>query len=246
MQIGFIELGEFGDAQQAKGADHLIFQELEHPYDPGFAAGRQRPTLQPADPDKVGAQYDGLDDIGAAAERAVDHDFRPAFDRGDDLRQHMHGAAALIELASAVVGDVNPLDAVIDRDRRVLAGGDALDDQRNLVLVLDELDGAPIQPLLEVAAGSAQAAFADVAFGDIALAAAVMRGVDSQAERGVAAGDRARDAIFDKGVVTPDIELIDAQRVRRGLGDLLQSRLRHRTQHVGGAKPADAARDAGA
>ena len=151
----------------------------------------------------------------------------------------------MVELASAMVGDINPLDAVIDRDRRVLAGSDALDDQRDLVLVLDELDGAPVEPLLEVAAGSAQTAFADVAFGDIAFAAAVMRGVDGKTKGGVAACDRARDAIFDKGVVAPDIELVDAQRIRRGLGDLLEPRLRHRAQHMGGAKPADAARDAG-
>ena len=34
------------------------------------------------------------------------------------------------------------------------------------------------------------------------------------------------------------------QRVGRGLGGLLEARLRHRTQHVGGAERPDAARDA--
>src|SRR6202035_2219910 len=146
------------------------------------AGGRQRPALQPADADEIRTQDHRLDDVGAAAERTVDHDFRAAFDGARDLRQHMHGAAAVIELAAAMVGDVNPFDAMIDRDRRVLGGGDALDDQRNLVLVLDELDGAPIEALLEVAAGGAQAAFANIALGDVAFAAAVMRGVDGEAE----------------------------------------------------------------
>ena len=176
---------------------------------------------------------------------AVDHDLGAAGDGVDDLGQHMHGAAAVVELASAVVGHVDPLDPVIERDRCVLRGGDALEDQRDLVLVLDQLDGAPLQPLLEVAAGGAQAAFADIALGDIALAPAVMGGVDRQAERGIAAGDGAADAILDKGVVAADIELIDAQRVGRGLGDLLQAGLGDRTQHMGGAEPADAAGDAG-
>src|SRR3978361_1896246 len=67
----------------------------------------------------------------------------------------------------------------------VLGGGDALDHERYLELVLDQLDGAPVQPLLEVAAGGADAAGADIALGDIALASAVIRGVHRQADRAV-------------------------------------------------------------
>ena len=55
-----------------------------------------------------------LDDVGAAAERAVDHDLGAALHGVDDLRQHMHRAAAVIELAAAMVRNVNPVDAVID------------------------------------------------------------------------------------------------------------------------------------
>ena len=60
----------------------------------------------------------------------------------------------------------------------------------NLELVLDQLHRAPFQPLLEIAAGGAQPALADVALGDVAFAPAVMRGVDGQAEGGIAVGDR--------------------------------------------------------
>ena len=225
--------------------DHLVFEQLQHPQDAGFAVGGERPALQAADADEIGAHGDRLDDVGAAAERAVDHDLGAAGDGVDDLGQHLHRAAAVIELAAAVVRHVDPVDAVIDRDRCVFGGRDALDDQRDLVLVLDQLHGAPLQPLLEVAAGGAQPAFADVALGDVAFAPAVMRGVDGQAERGVAVRDRAADAVLDKGVVAADIELIHAQRVGRGLGDLLQAGLGHRAQHMGGAERARAARDAG-
>ena len=76
---------------------------------------------------------------------AVDQDLGAAADGLDDLRQHVHRAAAMIELAAAMVGDVDPFDAVIDRDPGVLGGGDALDRQRNLELLLDALDRAPVE-----------------------------------------------------------------------------------------------------
>ncbi len=72
-----------------------------------------------------------LDDVGAAAEAAVDDDLRPALHRGRDLGQHLDRAAAVIELAPAVVGDVDRIDAVSDRDLGILGGGDALEDERD-------------------------------------------------------------------------------------------------------------------
>ena len=93
----------------------------------------------------------------------------------------------MVELASTMVRHVDPIHAVIERDVRIFRGRNALDDQRDLVLVLDQFDGAPFQPLLEVAAAGADAAGADIALGDIAFAPAVMRGVNREAERGVSA-----------------------------------------------------------
>ena len=152
----------------------------------------------------------------------------------------------MVELASAVVGNIDPFDAVIERDGCILGGGDALDDQRDLVLVLDQFHGAPLQPFLEVAAGGAHAACADVALGYVAFAPAVMGGVDRQAERGISVRDGTADAILYEGVAAAHIELKHAQRVRRGLGDFLKARFGHRTQHMGGAEAAGSARDAGA
>src|SRR5205085_386651 len=99
---------------QAKRADHLILQELQHAHNAVLAGGSQRPALQPPDPDQVSAAGDRLDDVGAAAEAAIDHDLGAAVYGSDDLRQHMHGAAPMIELTAAMVGDVDPIDAVID------------------------------------------------------------------------------------------------------------------------------------
>src|SRR5262249_47376509 len=107
----------------------------------------------------------------------------------------------MIELAAAMVGDVDPVDPVIERDLRILGGGDTFDHQRYPELVLDQFDRAPIQPLLETAAGRPDPAFAHIALGDVALAPAVMRGVDRETKGGIAAGDRAADPVLDKGIV---------------------------------------------
>ena len=75
-----------------------------------------------------------------------------------------------------------------------------------------------------------------MALGDVALAPAVMRGIDGEAERRVAVGDRARDVIVGPGRVAADIELEHAQAVGRGLRDIFEARVANRTQHMGDAE----------
>ncbi len=118
---------KFADAKQADRALHFVFQQFEQPQHAGLAGRAEREALHAADGDQIGAGRDRLDDIRAAADRAVDDDLGAAADRIGDLWQHVDRAAAVIELAAAVVRHVDPLDAVLDRDRGVLGGGDALD-----------------------------------------------------------------------------------------------------------------------
>src|SRR6185369_8836290 len=148
----------------------------------------ERPALQAADADQVGARGEALDDVGAAAERAIDDDLGATADGLNHFRQYMHGAAAVVELAAAVIGDVDALDAVIERDLGVLGGADAFDDQRDLVLVLDQLHRAPAQSHLIGLSARASPSGGDVALGEVALAPAVMRGVDGEAEGGITVG----------------------------------------------------------
>jgi hypothetical protein len=147
-----------------------------------------------------------------------------------------HRAAAVIELAAAVIGDVDNLHAVIERDLGVLRRGDALERERDLEILLDALDGAPVERHLDSRPVDAAPAGGDVALGEIALAAAVMGGVDGEAERGVAVRDRALDMIVDPGFVAAHIELEDAQRIGRRLGDVFEAGIADRTQHVGAAE----------
>src|SRR6202008_3747710 len=70
-------------------------------------------------------------------EAAVDVDLGTAADGLHHLRQHADAALAVVELAPAVVRYVDALDAVPERDPGVLGGGDALEDERDLVLGLE-------------------------------------------------------------------------------------------------------------
>src|SRR5207253_1862453 len=127
-------LGEARHPEQAEAALHLVLEQLEQAGDAGLPAGGERVALHAAHADEVGAGRDRLDDVGAAADRAVDDDLGAAGDGIDDLGQHVERAAAVVELAAAVIRDVDPLDPVIERDRSVLGGGDAFDGERNLEL----------------------------------------------------------------------------------------------------------------
>src|ERR1051325_7606204 len=231
-----VEVGELRHAEQAEAALYLVLQQLEQAHDRALAAGGERIALQAAEPDQTGAGRDRLDDVGAARERAVD-DHLGATGRGvHDLGQDVHRAAPVVELAAAVVRDVDPVDAVLDREPGVLGGRDALDGERNVELALDAVDGAPVERRLVLPARRLAPPAHDVALGDVALAPAVDRGVDREAERRVTLGDGARDVVVDPGGVAAYIELEEEQRGGRGLGDLLEAGLAHRAQHMADAE----------
>src|SRR5690348_8737020 len=136
---------EAGAADKSKAGADFVLQDLEHPRDPRIPRGSQPIEVKTADGDRVGAERDRLDDVGAAIKAAIDDDLRPAAHRLSYLRQDVERAAHVVELPSAVIGDVDAVDAVIDRDRRILAGLDAFEDQRQLVavLILEALDLGP-------------------------------------------------------------------------------------------------------
>src|SRR3979409_810866 len=85
--------------------------------------------------------------------------------RSPDLGQHVHGAAAVVELPAAMVGDVDPRDAVVERDLDVLRGRDALDGERDVEALLETLDRAPVERGLELAARRPPAPGPDMALG---------------------------------------------------------------------------------
>src|SRR5262249_34166906 len=94
-----------------RGRAHLLHrgggfraQKLEHPLDAAWAEGAEAPDIGPPDADGVGADAQRLDDVGAAAEAAVDDDRDAPVHRLDDFRQRVDGRAPGILAARAVVG----------------------------------------------------------------------------------------------------------------------------------------------
>jgi hypothetical protein len=92
------------------------------------------------DRNRVGAQGDCFDDIGAAIKAAIDDDLRPATHRRYHLGQNVEGAADMIELPAAMIGDIDTVDAVIAGDDRVLRGLDAFQDEWQLLPPSSRID----------------------------------------------------------------------------------------------------------
>ena len=153
---------------------------------------------------------------------------RPPADRLDDFGQHVDRADALVELAPAMVRHIDAIDPVLDRDLGVLGGGDALQDQRDVDILLDPVDVAPVELRLVDAGVAGAHAAAQVALGDVALAPAIAVGVDGQAEGVVALVNRAADMVVDPVGVAAHVKLEDLEAVAGGLRGLVQTGMRHR------------------
>jgi len=196
-EVGFVERGKAGDAEKREANRDLVFENLEEPYDPRSSGRGEAVDIETADRDRIGAQDHRLDDIGAAADPAIDDDAGAAADRGDDFRQHIDRAEPVIELAPAMVRHINAINAELDGALRILGRGDAFEDQRDVEFRLVAHDIAPILPRLVDAAVVDADAAALMALGYVALAPAVMVGVDRNAEGVVAGVDGAAEMVVD-------------------------------------------------
>src|SRR6266508_174751 len=146
VEIRGVELAVARHAEERQADPYLLLEDLERALEPGLPRGGQAQALQPAETDALRAENDRLDHVRAAHEAAVHHDLRAARDRRHHLGKHVERAPAVVELAAAVVGDVDHLHSVLAAERGVLGRGDALQDQRDVVRVLEALDLVPGQP----------------------------------------------------------------------------------------------------
>src|SRR2546422_9157440 len=103
VEIGRADGRETIDAEEREADPDLLFEELEHPHEPGLAGGGEAAAREPPDADGVGAQRDPLPGDGASHEGAVDDNRRAAPHRRDDLREDVDGAPPVTELAPAGV-----------------------------------------------------------------------------------------------------------------------------------------------
>src|SRR6266581_6140390 len=78
-------------------------QQLEHALDAGLAEGTEAPQIGPSDAHALGAHGERLDDVGAAAEPAVDQHRDFSTHRLHHLAQAVDGRAPAVLPARAVV-----------------------------------------------------------------------------------------------------------------------------------------------
>ena len=88
----------------------------------------ERPALQAPDAGSFGAERDGLEHVRAPTNPAVDDHLGAAPDRLDDLGKCVERPRCVIELPAAVVRHVDGVYSGFDGEGRILAGGDALQD----------------------------------------------------------------------------------------------------------------------
>ena len=192
-------------------------------------AGAERERLETADADHRRAARDAFQDVGAAHEAAVDDDLRLAADRGDDLRQQVDRAARVVELPSAVVRHVDHVDAVLERERCVLGGLNALDHQRHFERAAELVDELPVGTSAVTLAGALPAertAGNRLPRVNVPLAAAERRHVDGHAKRLAARIGCALRRVDDPTVVAVGVEL-EHPVVAGGGRDLVEPRPRH-------------------
>src|SRR5262245_23403783 len=140
---GLVDLGKAGGAEQAKPDFDFRLQQLQHAVNARLPGGGKAVKIEPSNRYGIGAERDAFDDIGASAESAVDDDLRPSSHGVDDLLQNVHRSSPVVELPSAMVGDVDAVDAVIAGDDCILRGLNALDDHRQLAALAKALDLRP-------------------------------------------------------------------------------------------------------
>src|SRR6267142_3561539 len=71
-QVARRALGIGGHAEEAAADAHLVLEDLERLHQPRHAARRQAEAGQAPEADRLRAERDCLDDVGAAHEAAVD------------------------------------------------------------------------------------------------------------------------------------------------------------------------------
>src|SRR5207253_10465056 len=124
--VGLGELVEARDAEQRHGGHDFVFENFENSYQACLTRSGEAPTLELTDGHGARAERDSFEHVAAANDTAVEQDLGPTTDCVNNFRQHVDGRPTVIELTSAVIGDIYRTDAVLHRQCRVFSGGNAL------------------------------------------------------------------------------------------------------------------------
>ena len=107
-------------------------EDLERASDPGLPVDGESPESRPAHQDRLRADRERDRDVGSTPDPSVEQHRNPAVDGLHDLGKSVDRRRCVVELPAAMIGDHNPGGAVLHGQRGVLAGDQALDQDRQL------------------------------------------------------------------------------------------------------------------
>src|SRR5688572_23993421 len=96
-EVARVQRGKPRDAEEAQSDPHLVLQQLEGADEPGRRRGGEAAAGQAPETHDIGAERDGLDDVGPTRVAAVHEDGGAAAHRGHDLGQHLGASRAVVE-----------------------------------------------------------------------------------------------------------------------------------------------------
>ena len=257
-----VQVGYLVAADEAHVHDELVLEELHGALHALLAVGAHGVEEGAADTDALGAQAERLDDVGAAADAAVDEDVDLGVEAalaqdGHGLGEDLDAGARKVELAAAVVGEDDAADAGVGGAQDVLDALDALEDDGHPGDGQEPGDVGPGEGRVDEAGDGAGGALAGVglaarlhaaaAVGELGahvlLAAAQLRGVDGDEQPLAAAAlgvldDAARDLAVAVDVELQPLDLVAAA----GVDDLVEGARRQRGDHLHDAVGAGRAR----
>src|SRR5215217_6809428 len=183
--VGARDAARAGCSQQCQRDLELLAQDRERALDTGLAGNRQRPERRPAQQHAASAERERDRDVQPPPDAAVDPDLDAAAYRVGNLLERVDRRRHAIELPSAVVGDDDGVDAVLEREPGVLGGQDPLEHERQARRPrADRGEVAPAQArrdeIVDRLAAGLQRVGEDEAVAALALAVAEDRQVDRQ------------------------------------------------------------------
>ena len=209
------------------------------------AVSAEAPAGNTAEADGGGAEGEGLQDVSAAADSAIEDDGDAAGDGFDDFGQHFERGGRIVERASAMVRDIDAVEAVLDAEAGILGSEDAFGQQGDLDDSADFFEVFPAVPTAAigdaVGVGGVGLAWVQSA-GDGAEVAAVevaLEGggllVDGDDDGLAASGLGALEGVAGGGHILARVEL-EPERAGGGSGNLVNGLAGHVADDHGGVR----------
>src|SRR5579863_1405138 len=145
-----VELGDAVPAAERERAIDLAAEKLERPIDAVLAGAGDAPELRASDQDRARAERQRLDHVDAAPEAAVDHDRGLTAGRLDHPGKRADRSDGAVELAAAMIGDDDSIDAALDRLSRFVRMQEALEDERPAPQAAQPIDVMPADVRIEL------------------------------------------------------------------------------------------------